>query len=375
MERVEGPSAKEQIIDISDRKAAEQALRDSEARFAGLADNIAQLALIADADGSITWYNRRWYEFTGCSPAEMLGWGWRTVHHPDYLEDVTVRFRKCIAARQAWEDTFPLRKADGTYRWFLSRAFPVRDEEGRVTRWYGTNTDITEQREAADTLKAHQAEITQLNVRLQRTMAESHHRIKNNLQALAAIIDMQIMSSDEFAPISAFHRLSRHVTALASLHDLLTAQIKTGADSFSAPLSATLERMLPILRAGAGSQEIELEAEHLSVSLDQAAAISLLVNELVTNAIKHGSGRIEIRVALQPGWPSTAERRGGPRVRLSVRDNGAGFPPGFDCATSAHTGLELVESMARYDLNGRILCANHPDGGAEVSVIFPLTRT
>jgi PAS domain S-box-containing protein len=142
-----------------ERRRAEQALRAEEERFRALADNISQLAWMADGAGAIFWFNRRWYEYTGTTSEEMRGWGWQGVHHPDHGERVVDRFRHAIAMEQPWEDTFPLRGGDGGYRWFLSRARPIRDEQGKVTMWFGTNTDITEQREAAAERERLAAEI------------------------------------------------------------------------------------------------------------------------------------------------------------------------------------------------------------------------
>jgi len=111
-----------------------------------LANFIPQLAWMADRTGSIFWYNQRWYDYTGTSFEQMRGWGWREVHHPDHVERVASKVQKAFETGEPWEDTFPLRGQDGQYRWFLSRALPIRDEAGQVVRWFGTNTDVTEQR-------------------------------------------------------------------------------------------------------------------------------------------------------------------------------------------------------------------------------------
>lgn len=119
--------------------------RENEARFHTLADNIAQFAWMADETGSIIWYNKRWFDYTGTTFEEMKGWGWRSVHHPDHVDRVVEKISQCFASGEEWEDTFPLRGRDGSYRWFLSRAMPIRDPgTGKVVRWFGTNTDITE---------------------------------------------------------------------------------------------------------------------------------------------------------------------------------------------------------------------------------------
>lgn len=138
-------------IDITERKQVEQALRKSEAEFRALADNIHQLAWMTDATGWVYWYNKRWLDYTGGSLEDMQGEGWRRVQHPDHVDRVTESFRRAIAAGELWEDTFPLRGKSGEYRWFLSRAVPIRDEQGAIVRWFGTNTDITDWRDAEET--------------------------------------------------------------------------------------------------------------------------------------------------------------------------------------------------------------------------------
>jgi PAS domain S-box-containing protein len=135
-------------IPITERKRAEKALIETEYRFQALANNIPQLAWMADENGWIFWYNRRWYEYTGTTLEEMQGWGWQKVHHPDHVNRVVERIKRSFETGEPWEDTFPLRSKDGRYRWFLSRALPIRDDHGGVARWFGTSTDITDNLEA-----------------------------------------------------------------------------------------------------------------------------------------------------------------------------------------------------------------------------------
>jgi PAS domain S-box-containing protein len=134
--------------DIAARGFAEDALREGEERFRDLANNISQLAWMADEKGSIFWYNQRWFDYSGTTLEEMAGWGWQKVHHPDHVQRVLVKISRCFQNGEVWEDTFPLRGRDGNYRWFLSQAVPIRDSEGKVLRWFGTNTDITVRKEA-----------------------------------------------------------------------------------------------------------------------------------------------------------------------------------------------------------------------------------
>ena len=130
---------------------AEAAAR--ERQFRTLANSISQLAWMADGEGYIFWYNDRWYDYTGTTLEEMKGWGWQKVHHPDEVGRVVERIKVAFATGEPWEDTFPLRSKTGEYRWFLSRALPIFDAEGKVARWFGTNTDITEQRQIEQALR------------------------------------------------------------------------------------------------------------------------------------------------------------------------------------------------------------------------------
>jgi PAS domain S-box-containing protein len=147
--------------DITEQRQIEQALREKERQFRTLANSIPQLAWMADRHGYIFWYNDRWYNYTGTTLEEMQGWGWQKVHHPDEVERVVERIKIAFATGEPWEDTFPLRSKDGEYRWFLSRALPITDAEGKVVRWFGTNTDITEQRELERALRASRDELEQ----------------------------------------------------------------------------------------------------------------------------------------------------------------------------------------------------------------------
>ena len=123
-----------------------KAVKISEERFRDIADNIPILAWTADANGLIYWYNKQWYEYTGTTLEEMHGWGWQQVHHPDYVDSVTEEWSKKIKEGNPYDNIFPLKGKDGKYRWFLTRVTPIKDEQNKIKRWFGTNTDITERK-------------------------------------------------------------------------------------------------------------------------------------------------------------------------------------------------------------------------------------
>ena len=175
--------------DITEIERIAQARQESEDRFRAIADNIAQFAWMTDETGAIVWYNKCWFEYTGTTMDEVNGWGWKQLHHPHHVDRVVEKFTRCLEAGDDWEDTFPLRGKHGNYRWFLSRAKAIRNADGQVTRWFGTNTDITEQL-AAD-----------------RSLARAHAQLKSIVGAAADAI----VTLDEEGQILSVNSAVEHV--------------------------------------------------------------------------------------------------------------------------------------------------------------------
>jgi PAS domain S-box-containing protein len=142
--------------DITERQRLEETLRQSEKEFRGLANAIPQLVWMAKDDGGIFWYNQRWFDYTGTTLKDMEGWGWQSVHDPAILPVVLERWKAAIADGDAFEMTFPLRGTDGRFRPFLTRVVPIRNQQGTIIRWFGTNTDIGVEVEARQQMQKNQ---------------------------------------------------------------------------------------------------------------------------------------------------------------------------------------------------------------------------
>ena len=128
-------------------------LRESETQFRTLANSIPQMAWMANPDGSLFWYNQRWYEYTGSTPEDSRDATWRKAHHPDHLDRVLKGMKRSWLTGEHWEDTCPMRGHNGQYRWFLSRSVPMRDSHGKIVRWFGTSTDVTEHKQMEEMLR------------------------------------------------------------------------------------------------------------------------------------------------------------------------------------------------------------------------------
>jgi PAS domain S-box-containing protein len=145
------------VLDIDSQKRLLETLRkresmlaDSERRFRVLAEAIPVICWTADATGWIDWYSHRWYEFTGQLPEEAAGWGWQAAHHPNDFLEVMKQWPHSISTGESFEMEYRLRRHDGVLHWFLTRAEPLRDEQNRIIRWYGSNIDIDAQKQALE---------------------------------------------------------------------------------------------------------------------------------------------------------------------------------------------------------------------------------
>ncbi len=139
--------------EITNQKNAEKKIRESEETFRTLSNSIPQLSWMADAEGFIYWYNKKWFEYTGTVLDDMKGWGWQSVHHPDELPKILESWRTSIKTGQPFEMTFPIKGADGIFRQFLTRVLPVYDSNGKIYKWVGTNTNINAQKLAEEAIK------------------------------------------------------------------------------------------------------------------------------------------------------------------------------------------------------------------------------
>jgi PAS domain S-box-containing protein len=141
------------VQDISARRGAEDTLRQSEEVLRALANTIPQLAWMAQADGAMVWFNERWFDYTGTTPDQVIGWGWQDTCEPSVLPAVMERWTASLKSGEPFEMEFPIRGVDGKYRWFLTRGNAVRDRDGHVVRWFGTNTDVDQVKRAEQALR------------------------------------------------------------------------------------------------------------------------------------------------------------------------------------------------------------------------------
>ncbi len=327
------------FLDITNKKR----VQGSEAELRALADSIPQLAWMAHPDGEIFWYNRGWYEYTGTTFEDMQGWGWKSVHDPIVLPSVLEKWSESIQTESPFEMEFPLLGSDGVFRWFLTRVSPFRDDQGRLTRWFGTNTNIHEQRqllhslsEARDQLEKRVAERTaalatandslrDLSFRLLQVQDDERRRLARELhdsvgQLLAAIgINVGIVQSQssKLDP-----RGARAVSENAQLLGQVSREIRTISHLLHPPL-LEIAGLASALRwyvdgfAERSGIKVDIDLPDILERLpnDTELAIFRIVQECLTNIHRH-SGSKTASISLRHG-------EGG--LIVQVEDHGKGI--------------------------------------------------
>ncbi len=244
---------------------------------------------------------------------------------------------------------------DGRVQHIYGYACPLFNGNGSVRGSLGAFVDLSDKKEA-------ELRVTALNERLRHAMTKTHHRVKNNLQVIAALLDLQTLDRPETLPLAEFVRLGHHVRTLAVIHDLLTVEAKNGSEAEFLHTKDVFTKMMPLLegmiRPG---RTLQTQVEEACLTNRQIASLAIVVNELVSNAIKHGAGQVVVSLTVQGG-----------NARLEVCDDGPGFPSDFDPQQAANTGLELIQNLTSWDLQGEVTFQNRSEGGARVVVTITL---
>jgi len=392
------------LLDIDARKQAEASQREGEERFRTMANSIPQLAWIARADGFIFWYNERWYEYTGTTPEQMEGWGGQSLHDPEVLPKVMERWKDAIDSGKPFEMEFPLRGANGRFRTFLTRVQPLRNSEGRVVQWFGTNTDVEALREANERLEFKVAERT-AELRAAKERAESSDRLKSEFLAnmshelrtpLNGIIGFtEFLVDGKPGPLNPKQaeylgdvlNSARHLLQL--INDVLDlAKVEAGKMDFYAetfPLARAIEEACAVVNGFANKKRVSLAwsvaPELASVTLDQQKLKQVCYN-LLSNAVKftNSQGSVEL----------TALGRDADHFELRVKDTGIGIKRDdlqrlfrefeqLDTGKSRRfegTGLGLVLTKKIVELQcGTISVESEYGKGSTFTVVLPTAMT
>jgi PAS domain S-box-containing protein len=313
------------VEDQTEKRAAEEALRESESRFRALTDLAPNFIWFATPDGKLQYLNDRWYEFTGQTPEEALPDGWARALHPGDVARTAAAWAEARAAGTVYEIEVRYRRHDGEYRWFLARAEAVVDPSGRIGAWFGSSTDIHDRRLAED--------------RQALLLRELDHRAKNALAVVQAALRLTPMED----PRSYARAVEGRVMALARAHSMLAEARWQGAE-----LRALLAGELSPFLAG---QRAELAGPAVALPPAAAQSVAMAAHELATNATKHGALSAPAG-SLSVAWEVMGTRGGPPRLRLVWRETGG--PPLDGPPRRRGFGSRVLEATIRGQLGGSV---------------------
>jgi len=323
------------IRDNTDRKLAEEALRQKNEELDGYFTNTLDLLCIADADGHFRRLNKEWESALGYSPAELEGKRLFDFVHPNDMEASVGAMSELISGKKVMQITNRYRHKDGSYRWIEWRLFPA---------WnfiYASARDVTERKKMTDLVEASLSEKETL-------LREIHHRVKNNLQIISSLLNLQIRKIDDPKTIEVLKDGQARVLSMALVHehlykgkDFSKIDLKNYIHSLEMQLSQSYGTANEIVR-------FELAIPDIYVDINTAIPLGLIINELITNSLKYAfKGR-------KDGTLSIIASEDTRNLRLIVADNGVGMPEGITLENQTSLGLRLVRTLTG-QLHGTVM--------------------
>ena len=298
------------FMNVSERVAIKRNVEEMRERFETMANNIPNLAWIANADGEIFWYNNRWYEYTGTALQDVEGWGWQSVNDPKSLPVILEGWKQGLKSGEPFEMILSLRGADKIFRPFLTRVVPIRDNYGKIIRWLGTNTDITKQKEVEKmkddfiSIASHELKTPLTTIKAYGQLAEDMLRERGDKKMLETI-----------------RRMGKQVTKLNLLIDDLldVTKIQKGKLIYKEEffdLNELLVEVIDDMQRTTATHKIEYKLDDTAQIFGDRNKIGQVINNLISNSIKYSPNANIIDISTQ------LEEEG---VKLAVQDFGIGI--------------------------------------------------
>lgn len=335
-------------IDVTDRKRAEDSLRESEQRFRNMADHAPVMIWVSEANGSCSFLGKTWYEFTGRSPADSLGFGWIDAMHPDDRTTARNEFLAASEAQRALSHEYRLCGKNGEYNWVIDAAVPRFDDSGVFLGYIGSVIDITKRKNIEEALRESEAALKEADRRKDEFLALLAHELRNPLAPIRTGLELMRLAGDDPAVVEevriTMERQSQQMVRL--IDDLLdvsriargTMELRKSRVELASVVESAVETARPIIQDLGHRLTVELPKHPIVVEADPARLAQVIAN-LLNNAAKYmpRGGQIDL-----------VAKREASAVTISVRDTGIGIPPEmidriFDMFTQVDGSLERAQ--------------------------------
>jgi PAS domain S-box-containing protein len=333
----------------TERKQAEKALRESEERFRQLAENIQDSFWLVSVDFRDVLY---------LSPAYEQIWGrtreefyanncnfidWVYPEDKHFLLDTVPRILQGESTSTEYRILWP----DGTIRWLCDRAFPIYDELGKVYRIAGICEDISDRKLAEAHLQAALREKEVL-------VKEIHHRVKNNMQVISSLLQLQAQYIEDEAMLSLFEESQTRIYSMALIHEQLYQSDSLARIDIQSYLENLVANLFQSFGCSNNSIEISLNVDPIFLNIETAIPCGLIINELVSNSLKYAFP-LNMKGEIKLDFCQILDQQ----FHLSIQDNGSGFPKNFDVENTETLGVRLVKMLAE-QLDAKISIDSHP---------------
>jgi PAS domain S-box-containing protein len=335
---------------------AEDELRRTSALFSLIENTALEVITVSNGEGVIKYISPACRRLLGYEPAELIGTHARDLVHPDD-QARTIVAQADVHSEEHMLTSYRCRKKDGSYIWLEVSAKVTAHSDGKVQEIVGLARDVTEREHATRVLEQSLAEKEVL-------LKEIHHRVKNNLQVIASLINLQSRRVTDPVARALFEDTRSRVHAIALLHERLYSTKDLARIDVADYLGGLVQQLARANKEDGRTIDVRVDAVNIHYDIDTAVPVGLIVNELVTNAFKHafpsgqrarGSIRVEVRNELG-------------RNTIVVQDDGVGFPEALDLKQTSSLGMLLITSLSR-QLAGDVVIERGP--GARCIVTFP----
>jgi len=373
--------------DRSARRGAEEALRGREKELRDVIDAIPAIAFTAQPDGSSIWTNQQWVEFSGLSVKQTSGSGWQSAVHPSDVAEHAAKWRQSIATGEPFENEARHRSAEGEYRWFLVRAVPLRDELGKILKWYGILTDIEDRKRAEqerERLRQLEADLVQMNrvSMMGELTASLAHEIKQPIAAgiINATACRSWLRSDRLDISQACNAAEATMSCLtraAEIMDRVRALYGSGKrERELVDVNELVREMTVMLGETATRNSVAVRAE-LDTSIQPTTADRVQLQQVLMNLMLNGIEAMQ-KTGGELNVASKTTENG--QLLISVSDTGSGLPADqpesifkpFFTTKAQGTGLGLSISRRIVESHGgRLWATAKTDRGTIVQFTLP----